>query len=60
MEKQDVDQLSEDLKAINAALKQIKDDLVVVKTEIHTIHSQVIDLPTGKQFGENAPARKAG
>jgi phage shock protein A len=55
MQRQDSDnQLNDELKAITAALKQIQDDLAVVKTEVHTIHSQVTELPTGRQFGESA------
>jgi hypothetical protein len=53
MEKQDTDQLHEELKPVTALLAQIKSDLDSVKTEVHAIHSQVTDLPTGKQYGED-------
>ena len=51
MEKKDADQLLEGLNTINAALKQIKDDVASVKAEVHTIHSRVNDLPTGVKWG---------
>ncbi len=50
MEKQEADQLQEGLNAINATLKQIKDDLASVKAEVHTIHGRINDLPTGVKW----------
>jgi hypothetical protein len=53
METQDTVQFHEELKTITALLTQVKADLEVVKKEVHNIHSQVTDLPSGRQFAES-------
>ena len=51
MDPQITDKLSEELRTVNAVLKQITDDLATIKKEVHTIHSQVTDA-SGKEFVE--------
>ena len=51
METPITDKLSEELRTVNAVLKQITDDLATIKKEVHTIHSQVTDA-SGKEFVE--------
>lgn len=46
----DTQQLYTELKAINAILQQIKEDLAQVKAEVHLIHTDVADLPTGEKW----------
>ncbi|PSH05494.1 MAG: hypothetical protein CXZ00_02050 [Acidobacteria bacterium] len=62
MERQDADELREELKIIKTALGQMKEDLASIKKEVHVVHSVVTDLPSGKQWveSEGPPTRKAG
>ena len=53
METPITDKLSEELRTVNAVLKQIQDDLATIKKEVHTIHSQVTDA-SGKDFVEKS------
>ncbi len=46
MDNKEADQLQE----MNAMLKQIKEDLASVKTEVHNIHGRINDLPTGVKW----------
>jgi hypothetical protein len=57
MEKKDADLLHEDLNAINATLKQLKDGLYSVRTEVQTIHKLVDDLPTGEKWVPTGAAK---
>lgn len=50
MENKDTDQLHEELNTINAVLKQIRDGLDSVKTEVQAIHALVKDLPSGEKW----------
>ncbi len=43
-------QLAEQLKSINTALQQLKNDLAQVKGQVSEIHEQIKDLPGGLKW----------